>query len=38
MTGMVTRTLAIAAAFTMLTPLALAQSNLPAPVESSQLR
>ena len=35
---MVTRTLAIAAAFTMLTPLALAQqSNLPAPVESSQL-
>jgi hypothetical protein len=37
MTRMVTRTLAIAAAFTMLTPLALAQSNLPAPVESSQL-
>ncbi|HYD73408.1 MAG TPA: hypothetical protein VEF55_09730, partial [Candidatus Binatia bacterium] len=35
---MATRTLAIATAFTMLTPLALAQSNLPAPVESSQLR
>jgi hypothetical protein len=35
---MVTRTLAIALAFTMLTPLALAQSNLPAPVESAQLR
>ena len=34
---MVTRTLAIASAFTMLTPLALAQSNLPAPVEQSQL-
>jgi len=35
---MVSRTLAIAAAFTLLTPLALAQSNLPAPVEQAQLR
>lgn len=34
---MVTRTLAVAAAFTMLTPPALAQSNLPAPVEAAQL-
>jgi len=35
---MVTRTLAALAAFTILTPLALAQSNLPAPVEQAQLR
>ncbi len=35
---MVTRILAIAAAFTMFTPLALAQGNLPAPVEQEQLR
>lgn len=36
---MVTRTLAALAAFTMLTPVALAQqSNLPAPVEEGQLR
>lgn len=34
---MVSRTLAIVAAFTMLTPLAQAQSNLPAPVEQAQL-
>lgn len=34
---MTTRSLALAAAFTMLTPLALAQSNLPAPVEQAQL-
>jgi hypothetical protein len=37
MTHMAPRTLAIAAAFTMLTPLAFAQSNLPGRVESSQL-
>ncbi len=35
---MVTRTLAVVAAFTMLTPLALAQGNLPAPVEEGQLQ
>lgn len=36
---MVTRTLALAAAFTMLAPVALAQqSNLPTPVEEGQLR
>jgi len=35
---MVTRTLALAAAFTMLTPVAHAQSNLPAPVEQGRLQ